>query len=233
MLYFKKETGETMDQLIQRIKLVHPAKKLAYTTRLDPMAKGIVQIITDDMCVDIKKYLSMEKTYEVKIIMGIQTDTDDVLGLIQNKQIVDIITYLKIKKLIIDYLNLINKTSFLQKFHYYSTKMMNHRRRKTVDIIDTHLVSIFEYEILCEKIINYKKWCDKIISKIKLIDNTKNYRQNIIIKQWEDTDFNDLFAIKLRIKVSSGFFIRQLIRDISNIINFPIMCYNINRINIH
>ena len=38
--------------------------------------------------------------------------------------------------------------------------------------------------------------------------------------------------IKLQLHVGSGFFVRQHIRDISDKIGIPLMCYDINRISI-
>ena len=38
--------------------------------------------------------------------------------------------------------------------------------------------------------------------------------------------------ITLQLHVGSGFFVRQYIRDISNIIGIPLMCYDIHRVSI-
>ena len=42
-----------------------------------------------------------------------------------------------------------------------------------------------------------------------------------------------LHYITLQLYVSSGFFIRQYIRGISEKIGIPLMCYDINRVNIN
>ena len=233
MIHVYKKSGETMDQLVDRVKKEYNISKLAYTARLDPMAKGIVPFVTNNLCSNIKDYLSSAKTYQVKIIMGIQTDSDDPLGLITNTHFIineDIIK--DTTKSIIDYLNLINNKFFRQKFHHYSTKMMNHRRHKNTGIINDHDVSVYNYEILGEDSFDYGLWSKKIIKYINSIDQKKNFRQDITIEQWEKLKIDIVFYIKLKIKVSSGFFIRQLIRDMSNNIGFPLMCYNINRISI-
>jgi tRNA pseudouridine(55) synthase len=230
MLNIHKKAGETMDQLVCRVKKEHLINKLGYTARLDPMAKGIVPFVTNGLCSDIGKHLGSGKTYQVKIILGIQTDSDDPLGLITGTTIIDEEILSHTRKSIINYLNLINGTSFRQKYHHYSTKMMNHRRHKNTNVIDNHQVSVFDYEILGEGINNYGLWSAKIITQINSIDPTKNFRQRKTIEQWNNFLTDKLFYIKLKIKVSSGFFIRQLVRDISNHIGIPLMCYNINRV---
>lgn len=233
MINIYKKAGETMDQLVERAKKEHGITKLGYTARLDPMAKGIVPFVTNNLCSNIKEHFGSSKTYQVKIIVGIQTDSDDPLGLITDKKIIDKVIYQDTQKSIINYLNLINNTSFKQKFHYYSTKMMNHRRLKSTNVVNNHDVSIYDYEIIGEGTFNYESWNKKIIGYINSIDPTKNFRQENTIKQWQNLKIDKLFYIKLKIKVSSGFFIRQLIRDMSDNIGVPLMCYNINRVSLN
>lgn len=233
MINVYKKAGETMDQLVERVKKEYGITKLGYTARLDPMAKGIVPFVTDNLCSNIKDHLGSGKTYQVKIIMGIQTDSDDPLGLITDKKIINEDIFSDTWKAIINYLNLINNTNFRQKFHHYSTKMMNHRRQKSTNVINDHEVSVYDYEILGEGVFNYESWNKKIIGYIKTIDPAKNFRQEMTIKQWQNLKTDKLFYIKLKIKVSSGFFIRQLIRDMSDDIGVPLMCYNINRVSLN
>lgn len=230
MLLEGKISGETMNQFIKRIKETYLIKKLAYTARLDPMAKGYVPILVDDECLKVKEHLNSKKTYEVKIIYGLQTDSDDPLGIITNKLDITKDNLLIITKYISDYLNLISNTSFFQKYHYFSTKMLNHRRLKSSDVKDYHNVNLYNYSIIKEGTYDYELWKNKVIQKINSIDNTKNFRQEQTIKQWNEMDLETLYYIKISLSVSSGFFVRQLIRDISDSIGIPLMCYNINRI---
>jgi tRNA pseudouridine(55) synthase len=230
MLYETKTCGETMNKFIERIKEKHNVKKIGYCARLDPMAKGIVPCVVDSECIKINDKLGTDKIYQVKIIFGIQTDTDDPLGVITNHICMTKERILEITDLIIEYLNSIKQTNFNQKYHYFSTKMLNHRRQKSKNVIDNHMVSLYDYLIIGEGIFNYEIWKNKIIKQINLIDKTKNFRQDEIINQWNIFDITELFYIKLSLTVTSGFFIRQLIKDMSDYIKFPLMCYSINRI---
>ena len=232
MINAYKKSGETMDQFVSRVKKENSIKKLAYTARLDPMARGIVPFLVEDECANIKNHLGSNKTYQVKIIYGIQTDSDDPLGIITNKIDISKDSAMYITKSIINYLNLINNTTFKQKYHHFSTKMLNHRRQKSINVIDSHDVSLYDYGILGEGIINYNQWSNKIIKQIKSIDPTKNFRQESTIAQWDALEIKELYYMKLSFNVSSGFFIRQLIRDISDNIGIPLMTYNINRVSV-
>lgn len=236
MMIAIKQSGETMDQFIKRIILEHNVikiKKLAYTARLDPMAKGKVPILINDECKFIKNKLNTNKTYEFKIMLGINTDTDDILGLITNQMNeIDIEMTNKIKKDILDYLKKITDTTFEQNYHHYSTKMLNHKKKGHHDYTTNHKITFINYEFIKQDEYEYEKWKNKIIAKIENIDKKKNFRQKEIIKQWNDLLLEKISYIKMKINVSSGFFVRQLIHDISTAINFPLTCYNINRIDI-
>ncbi len=232
MINAYKKSGETMDQFVSRVKAENSIKKLAYTARLDPMAKGIVPFLIDEECSNIKNHLGSGKTYQVKIIIGIQTDSDDPLGIITKKLDIKSDLALDVSKSIINYLNLINNTTFKQKYHHFSTKMLNHRRRQSINVIDSHDVSLYDYKLLKEDILDYEIWSEKIIKQIKLIDSKRNFRQEPTIKQWDALEIKKLYYMKFSLNVSSGFFIRQLIRDMSDNIGIPLMSYNINRISI-
>ena len=41
-----------------------------------------------------------------------------------------------------------------------------------------------------------------------------------------------MISLKLELHVTSGFYVRQFIRDLANQINFPFMVFDINRTNI-
>jgi tRNA pseudouridine(55) synthase len=232
MINAYKKSGETMDQFVSRVKTDNSIKKLAYTARLDPMAKGIVPFLVEEECANIKNHLGSGKTYQVKIIYGIQTDSDDPLGIITNKIDISDDSTLDIAKSIINYLNLINNTTFKQKYHHFSTKMLNHRRQQSINVIDSHDVSLYDYRLLGEGIINYNQWTNKIIKQIKSINPKRNFRQEPTIKQWDALEIKKLYYMKLSLDVSSGFFIRQLIRDMSDKIGIPLMSYNINRVSV-
>jgi tRNA pseudouridine(55) synthase len=226
MITVTKTSGETMDQLINRIKKEYNYNKIAYTARLDPMARGLVPLLIDDECKNIKSHLIKSKIYQVKIIFGVQTDSDDPLGIITKKLLIDNL----IQNNYTDYFELINY-EFQQNYHYFSTKMLNHRLKKNFTEA-SHKVTIYKSEIIDSGILEYNKWLTKIINKINSIDKTKNFRQEETIKQWTELNINKLPYIKLRLHVSSGFFIRQFVRDASIKIGIPLMAYDIHRIKV-
>ncbi len=54
---------------------------LTYAGRLDPMASGKLLVLIGDECKKRDAYTGLDKEYEVEILLDIQTDTGDVLGM--------------------------------------------------------------------------------------------------------------------------------------------------------
>ena len=80
-----KKAGQTPLDCINTLKNDNPDLKfvpMTYAGRLDPLAEGVLLILTGDECLKKDEYLSLSKEYEVDILFGFKTDTYDVMGLI-------------------------------------------------------------------------------------------------------------------------------------------------------
>jgi len=56
---------------------------LTYAGRLDPMASGKLLVLVGEECKKKDRYLALDKTYEFSVLLGIGSDTHDVLGRLQ------------------------------------------------------------------------------------------------------------------------------------------------------
>ena len=237
MDYVIKEAGITMGQLINDYKYKYNLKKVCYTGRLDPMARGKVLLLKEEVCKLMPEYLSKDKIYQFEIVLGIQTDSDDPLEIIENITF-DYNHYDVIKKLLLEINNYIGSVE--QKFHKYSSKRINGKplwyyTKNNIDIPEypTHNVKLNSLRILeFKKRYNFVNWKNIIIKQINSIDKSCDLRQKEIINQWEKLKIGFNHSILVEANVSSGFYIRQFIRDLSDNINFPLMVYDINRIDI-
>jgi len=78
-----KRVGETPLQAIEKSREERgiPANvKMAYAGRLDPMAEGKLLVLVGDSCKKIKKYWNLDKEYRVSVVLGLASDSHDVLG---------------------------------------------------------------------------------------------------------------------------------------------------------
>ena len=243
MLELYKEPGLTPLEFINNIKKQYPEQKICYTARLDPMARGLVPILFGDECKTMHNYTNLSKTYEVKVMIGYKTDSDDVLGILETQGLHDLyknhLDIISNYKYIFDIENEITNTIIKQKYHYFSTKELLARSKgKTNSNNQYHDVKLFSSKIIDSGILDLKKWVNTCIQIIDKVDKTKDFRQKEIIEQWqkiliqEKEKENKILTIQyitLKLHVGSGFFVRQYIRDISNKIGIPLMCYDIHR----
>ncbi len=82
-----KNVGETLDQLLDRVRLEYSVSRetrMTYAGRLDPLASGIMIILTGDAVHDKELYNKLDKRYRATVVLGFETDTYDVVGLVQN-----------------------------------------------------------------------------------------------------------------------------------------------------
>lgn len=84
-----KETGQTPLESLQILLKETGHNKGTYAGRLDPMAEGLLLILTDDKVHEKEKFLGLDKTYEAEVLLGLETDSWDLLGL-ANKLSLDV-----------------------------------------------------------------------------------------------------------------------------------------------
>ena len=252
MLEVYKESGLTPLEFINNIKKQYPLnRKICYTARLDPMAKGVVPILFDEECKDMHLYTNLNKTYEVKVFFGYKTDSDDALGLLENtyentyKNVYD--NNYRFEDILLKYKSYFeinnnidnhNEIIIKQKYHYFSTKTIAARNKniKEINVDYYHDVKLYSSKIINSGEIDFLEWVNECTHIIDKVDKTKNFRQKEIIDQWQKLALQNpslqLQYITLQLHVGSGFFVRQYIRDISDKIGIPLMCYDINRVSI-
>ena len=83
-----KELGETPLQALEYLRKqegIETDVKMTYAGRLDPLAEGELLILVGEECKKKDEYLGLDKEYEVEILLGVQTDTGDVMGVIDTK----------------------------------------------------------------------------------------------------------------------------------------------------
>lgn len=79
-----KELGETPLQALERYRAaaaIDPSIPITYAGRLDPMASGRLLLLIGDECKKRSRYDALDKEYMCEILLGISSDSGDVLGL--------------------------------------------------------------------------------------------------------------------------------------------------------
>jgi tRNA pseudouridine(55) synthase len=239
-MFYIKDAGNTMIQTMDKFKKENNIiDKVCYCGRLDPMARGLVLLLVGDECKKMDKYLSTVKEYEFEILFGLSTDTDDPMGLLEHIYYYDELEVKYYVNKIKEYLSeKCNIGKFQQNYHNYSSKKIDgiplwQYKKQNISIDVNHDVEIFNVEYKQIKKYNFIEWKNNIINIINKIDKKNDFRQNIIINNYNSINQSEMiYSLPIKIKVSSGFYVRQLVADIKNMFNIIILTYDINRTNI-
>ncbi|HEY4494547.1 MAG TPA: hypothetical protein VJC02_00410 [Candidatus Paceibacterota bacterium] len=200
-----KKIGETPLERLEKVRKeekIDAKTPMTYAGRLDPMAQGLLIILVGEECKNKEKYTNLNKEYELEIIFGIETDTQDVLGLIK-KVSTD-------KPKLIDFNKYIGK--FIQKYPAFSSKRLY---KEYIEIPEKE-VEIYSIEKTDERMESGLKIASNSISKINLVSG--DFRQDKILEDWQY--FADEFGriefkiITLKVMCSSGTYMRTLAENI-------------------
>lgn len=231
-----KKLGETPNQALTRFKRANPEYSdvpMTYAGRLDPIAEGLLLILSGDKIQEKEQYLELKKIYNFEILWGFSTDTLDVLGAVSDKEI-SVPTSIEVKKALD---KLIGK--FEQKYPAYSSKPVNGtpllewaRSGKLHEIeIPSHEVEIFEISHLSRRIITGGDLLNDVKQKIKSVIG--DFRQKEIMNKWVEILVKNMdkeFTVdQISTTVSSGFYVRQFVSDFAASFDVVATTFNIKR----
>lgn len=201
--FFKYE-GETMNETLDRFALLCPqAKRKCYVGRLDPMAKGLLFILTDDDVHFKMTLCNLDKTYSFSLLHGIKTDTFDILGIICE-------TNCEYKPISSGTYNMIypkwsNYKIAGKPLWYYTKNKIEppSEPSKCIKLYSIEHGDIKSGEIIGEQLLSL------IVFKIQKV-NKKTFRQDEIIAKWHEiiNPSNIYYFSNFIIKLSSGGFVR-------------------------
>lgn len=235
-----KERGETPLDVLKRLKNENPEyihTPMTYAGRLDPMAEGLMLVLTGEDCMKKDEYTNLEKEYEVTILFGFATDTYDLLGILERpEQNSEIIAHNRL------YYGLRHDEQFQnsvlglsetlknftgkidQKYPPYSSRTVNGKplfqwaREGRLDeiTIPSHEVYISNIELIEENKITKAKLAKYIKDSITKING--DFRQEEILERWNEVLKNsteeEFVCIKLKIACSSGTYVRVVAHEL-------------------
>ena len=231
--------GETPLQAIDRLResLSIPFDApITYAGRLDPMAEGVLILLSGDKVHEKDKYTKLDKVYKFQILFGFATDTFDILGRIQDTEDYIFNTPLfekALKKF---------EGKQIQAYPPYSSKTVEGKplfkwaregRLHEIDI-PTHEVEIKNISPVKVETISQLDLKEEIRERISLVKG--DFRQKEILELWEayiDNALETEFTLaSVEVTCTSGTYIRALVDDIGRELGVPTTTYSINRVSI-
>lgn len=234
-----KPLGLTPLQFLDQLRIDKPEfkhEKLSYAGRLDPMAEGLMLVLVGEANQEREKYLSLDKIYEFEFILGLSTDSYDLLGIVDQ-----ISSNLNISDEELN--NVLNQFIGTQTLPYppFSSKTVAGKplwwwaRENKLEEIEQPLneFRVFEFDLLQTSFITSNKLLLDIEAKIGLVQG--DFRQAEIVKRWNEVlpDNQSLFPIiKCQITCSSGTYVRSIVHQIGQQLRTGAVTLSIHRIKV-
>lgn len=208
-------------------------EKISVAGRLDPMASGLLLLLVGDANKKRTYFQSLDKVYNFTLLLGVTTDTYDILGKVTS--ITNPPTYTTGDlSAHVDHL----RGTFAQPYPPYSSMHVKGkplfywaRENKLAEIsIPTKNVTIQSLEILSSSIIDRDTLVRTIEQRIKIVEG--DFRQKEIEQKWIEAVPRlpeKLQLISLRAEVSSGTYIRSLCNELGKLIGSGGLAYSIER----
>ena len=238
---YYKPLGMTPLQAIEKLKSERPElspKAITYAGRLDPMAEGLLLLLTGDAIARKQELLDLPKTYEAKILLGFESDTFDILGLAKlihepgkHKNPQELITA-------------VESLGGTHKFFYplYSSKTVNGKplwllaKENKIERanLPTREMTVLSAENITTTSEPWPKVYTQITSSISLVDG--DFRQEQILQQWAEINKNvidpEVRILSVQLKVTSGTYIRTIANELGKLLGTGALLLHLKRTSI-
>ena len=249
MYVINKLEGETPLEALESFRLekgIDLLSPMTYAGRLDPMAEGLLLILFGDECKKKGQYLGLDKEYDLEVLLGVGSDTGDILGIIgkydmRSFEFEDISLELIQEKINM----LIGKRT--EKYPAFSSKpmkgkpmFMHAKEGKLIDFNEDEIpqkeIEIYSIDFISKEIINQTKLVETAIKRIGKVKG--DFRQKEIINFWNnllknedgyDMHLNQFSIIKLHVKSSSGAYMRTLAQKLGESLCTKALAWKIKR----
>ena len=235
-----KPIGMTPKELVDIIIIKTGAEKGCFIGRLDPIAFGAQQILLNEKCKLAKNMYQHNKTYRFKIIFGLETTSLDLLGepIISSHNMINIVKIIEILENF--------KKNYVQQLPIFSSYRVSNNhglvnplwwwaKNKRITEIEIPKIKkeLYEYSIGKLDTITCEKLKTVAIDRIDSIKRVHDFNQDFLIHKWQNLEHvnNELFPIlEINVKVSAGFYIRQLVEDIGKYLDVKTTTFEIERL---
>jgi tRNA pseudouridine55 synthase len=247
VILLDKPIGWTPLQMIERYKAqkkLDKKDKIGYAGRLDPMARGLLIALTGEQVKSQKDFELMTKEYVFEVLVGVQTDTYDILGMTtplacsspENFSTSEI--FQKIREMLPKFTGKHN-----QKYPPYSAARVNGRplfhwarEGKLGDIVIPSVeVEIRSLQLLDTSVLELQQISQTITTRINSI-SSGDFRQKEILDNWaivlrdlEQRNVTTLPIAKIVANVTSGTYIRSIANRIGEQLGTGAIAFDIYR----
>lgn len=235
MIELYKKRGETPLEALERLREESPeyaAQILSYAGRLDPMAEGILPVLVGpEENKSRADFLKKDKEYRVEFLLGVSTDTGDVLGIVER-----VISEKFDVESVVQTIEAFDEITE-QTYPWYSSKTINgiplfeYARKKDFSVErpvrDVRISDIHDIQI---RNVSVREIVEAVTADISSING--DFRQEESVLSWTEASKNlsdPLSIVAFTLRVSSGTYIRALVETIFEKTGVPAVVYRLIR----
>jgi tRNA pseudouridine55 synthase len=240
MLCLYKKLGETPLQCLDALRVAKPEYKdsvLSYAGRLDPMAEGVMLVMVGEENKERERYLGLDKVYECEVLLGVATDTYDVLGRIGEVAPAPVGTPAR-ASIEAHLQSFVGK--YAQKYPPFSSKTLNGKALFQLakdgelreEDIPSRVVEVYSAEVVSTEVVSVQILEARILKNISLVDG--DFRQEEIIADWKKffalCSVDEKFpVVKIKVSCGSGTYIRSIAHGLGKKLGVPALALSILR----
>lgn len=241
-----KKVGETPLEALTAWRQRNPLYRdvrASYAGRLDPMASGKLLILLGEECKRQATYTNLDKEYEVEVLLGVGSDTGDVLGIPTASPASTVETET------LDILLKAEEGKATRAYPLYSSKtvlgapLFLHALRGTIELhqIPTHLEEVYRIDLLSRTKIAKKELEARVMYRLSHVSRKdepskelgKNFRIEEITAAWKllfaSTSEPFYEVLRLRVVCASGTYMRSLAERIGERLHTRSLALSITR----
>jgi tRNA pseudouridine(55) synthase len=235
-----KKLGQTPLQCVRDFKAQHPDlldTPMTYAGRLDPMAEGLLVVLSGEAVHRKGEFTELSKTYIADVLWGFETDTHDILGMIAGGNVDNLPSMDAVKNILQTY---VGKRE--QKYPAYSSQTVGGKSliewsregRIGEVVIPSHEVEMMSGSVISRRYVSGAELLEIIQERIGLVQG--DFRQEMIVRRWQEVlegNVSVQFPIDtITIDVSGGFYVRQLVADMAQALGTHATTFHIKRIQV-
>jgi tRNA pseudouridine(55) synthase len=243
----EKKIGETPLSAIHAWKKQNPAEDVpaSYAGRLDPMASGKLLVLLGEECKKQKVYTGLDKEYEVEVLLGVGSDTGDILGLCEYAETrSDLAARSDLERVLRN-----EEGSHMRKYPAFSSKTLRgkplflHTLEGTLkdEEIPEHIEELYRVQLEHIETIpvpDLQKKISELLAKApKTLEPSKalgeDFRIDAVRESWENVfaraGARAFTVVRLRVVCASGAYMRSLAPRIGSALGTQALALSIHR----
>jgi len=236
-----KPIGKTPKEILEFYLKECKKTKGAFYGRLDPMAHGIMKIYFDEKC-KLASNQTHNKIYRFIMVSGFSSTSEDLLGYpryekpskIDFCKLVEVLEKLKLEE---KQLIPIHSSFAVANKHGEKKCLWEWAKERRIHEIERPLLNrkLLSYDKIKYERMTINELINNAIERINLIDRKHSFEQDEIIHEYEKlkeylTLDEKLEKFTITATVENGYYIRQLVKRISEELEIPLITYEIERI---